>query len=116
MNETDMHPTGNQQSLAFRDGVKKRQDGPVRTSHLGEVTIDHVPGEPFNGFHVAAGGEILERPDANVARCDAGQHGSRQPAVAENRLASRDGRQRPGGRNSERMHRLADEIFAQHWA
>jgi hypothetical protein len=48
------------------------------------VPIDYVAGEVFNGFHVAARGEILEGPDADVTRCDAGQYGSRQLAVAEN--------------------------------
>src|SRR5271165_7479843 len=51
--------------------------------------------------------------NADVAGCDAGQHGSGQLAVAINRFAGRDGSQRPSGRNSERMHRFADEIFAQ---
>ena len=45
---------------------------------------------------------------------DAGQHGARHRAVAIDGLAGRDGGQRPGGRNAERVHRLADEIFAQH--
>jgi hypothetical protein len=51
------------------------------------VTIDHVAGEAFNGFHVAARREILESPDADVTRCDAGQYGPRQGAVAENGFA-----------------------------
>jgi hypothetical protein len=31
-----------------------------------------LAGEAFNGFHVAARGEILEGSDADVTRCDAG--------------------------------------------
>jgi hypothetical protein len=51
------------------------------------VTIDYVAGEAFNGFPVTARGEILEGPDADVARCDAGEYGPRQLAVAENGFA-----------------------------
>ena len=54
---------------------------------FGEVTIDCVVGEAFNGFPVSARGEILEGPDADVTRCDAGQYGPRQLTVAENGFA-----------------------------
>jgi hypothetical protein len=84
MDETDMHPGRDQQSLARGDEPKKRQETPLRVSGLGEVTIDYVIGEAFNGFHVAARGEILEGPNANVTRCDAGQYSPGQLAVAEN--------------------------------
>jgi hypothetical protein len=79
------------------------------------VTIDCVAGEAFDGFHVAARGEVLEGPDADVTRCDAGQCGPGQLAVAENSFAGCGGCQRPGGRNSERMHCFTNEIFAQDW-
>ena len=66
-----------------------------------------------DGFKVAACREILKGSDADVTRRDAGQHGSRYLPVAINGFTGRDGRQRPCGRNSERMHRFANEIFAQ---
>ena len=108
-----MHPARDQQGLAFQDGLKQRQSGPLGVAGLGEVTINDVVGKTFDGFLVAARGEILEGSDPDVAGCDAGQHSSGQLAVAINRFAGRDSRQRPSGRNSERMHRFADEIFAQ---
>src|SRR5271166_262945 len=113
MDETNMHPARDQQGLAFQDGLKQRQSGPLGVAGLGEVTINDVVGKTFDGFQVAARGEILEGSDADVAGCDTGQHGSAQLAVAINRFAGRDSRERPSGRNSERMHRFADEIFAQ---
>jgi hypothetical protein len=72
MDETDMHPTRDQQSLALDDGLKQGQGGTLRVSGLGEVTIDYEAGETFNGFPVATRGEILEGPDADVTRGDAG--------------------------------------------
>jgi hypothetical protein len=51
------------------------------------VAIDYVAGEAINGLPVAARGEILEGPDADVTRCDAGEYGLKQLAVAENGFA-----------------------------
>jgi hypothetical protein len=80
---------------------------------IGEVAIDYVIGQTFDGFQVAACREILKGSDADVTRCDAGQYGPSQLTVAIHGFTGRDGRQRPCGRNSERMHRFANEIFAQ---
>ena len=55
---------------------------------VGEVAINDVLGKTFDGFQVAARREILEGSDTDVTGCDAGQHGSRQLAVAMNRFAS----------------------------
>ena len=66
-----MHPTRNQQSLAFHDDLQQRQDRPLSVTGFGEVTIDCVEGQAFNGFHIAARREILKGPDPDVTRCDA---------------------------------------------
>jgi hypothetical protein len=87
MDETDMHPTRGQRSLALCDALKQRQNGPFRGSGLGEMTIDYVASEAFNGFPVAARSEILKGPDADVTRCDAGEYGPRQRTIAENTFA-----------------------------
>ena len=108
-----MHPARDQPGLAFHDGLKQREAGPLGVAGVGKVAIDDVVGKTLDRFEVAARGEILEGSDTDVARCDAGQHGSRQLAIAIDRFPGRDGGQRPRGRDSERMHRLADEIFAQ---
>jgi hypothetical protein len=113
MDETDMHPARDQRRLAFDDGLKKRKGRPLGISGIGEVAINDVIGKTFDGFQVAARCEILEGPDADVTGCDPGQHGSRQRPVAVDSFSRRDGGQGPCGRNSERMHRFAHEIFAQ---
>src|ERR1700722_9746205 len=48
MDETDMHPTRDQRSLALYNALKERQEGPLRVSGVGEMTIDHVASEAFN--------------------------------------------------------------------
>ena len=113
MDETDLHPTRDQQGLAFHDGLKQRQVGPLGIARVGEVAINDVVGKTFDGFEVAARREILKGSDTDVTGRDAGQHGPRHLGVAINRFAARNGRQRPRSRNSERMHRFANEIFPQ---
>ena len=61
-----MHPARDQQRLAFDDGLKQRQGGPLGISGIGEVAINDVVGKTFDGFQVAARGEILEGSDADV--------------------------------------------------
>ena len=107
-----MHPTRDQQGLAFHNGLNERQAGPLGIAGLGEVTINDVVGRRSR--------PPGRRARRNIGRCRHGcdwkrhgSHGSRQRAVAINKFAGRDGRQRPCGRNSERMHRFANEIFAQ---
>src|SRR3546814_15597488 len=45
-----------------------------------------------------------------------GQHRTRKRGFAANRLTGGYRRQRPGGRDVEAVHRLADDVFAQHRA
>ena len=47
---------------------------------------------------------------------DARQHRARQHGLAHHRLAGGDRRERARGRNAQRRHRLADDVFAQHRA
>ena len=60
------------------------------------------------------GGRPLHRADANVARGDAGEHGAFAHRLAIDRLACRHHRQAARGRDAERVHRLADDVFPQH--
>ena len=59
------------------------------------------------------GGEF-ESPHPDVARRHAHQHRALQFLLAENPLARRRHRQAPRGRNPQRMHRLAHDVFPQH--
>ena len=108
-----MHPTRDELSLALDDGSKHGQRRSFKVSRFWEVTIDHVAREAFNGLDVAARGEILEGPDADVTRCDAGQDSPGHRAFSKNTFTRQDGCERPRCRNPQRMHCFADEIFAQ---
>ena len=57
----------------------------------------------------------LHGADANVTRGHAGEHGALKHAFAIHRLPCRHHRQAPSGRNPERVHRFADDVFPQHW-
>ena len=74
---------------------------------------DGVVSEPLDAVGIAASREVLERADANMARGDARQHGAGQDGFAHDVFAGDGGSERPCGRNSERRHRLADDVFAQ---
>ena len=56
----------------------------------------------------------LHRADADVAGGDAREHRALEHRLAIHRLAGRHDRQAARGRNAERVHRLADDVFAQH--
>jgi hypothetical protein len=62
MDETHMHPARDQQSLALHHELKEGQGRPLGGSGLGEVTIDCVVGEAFNGFQVTARGKYWKVP------------------------------------------------------
>ena len=49
-----------------------------------------------------------------MARGHAREHGALEHRLAIHRLARRHHGQAPGGRNAERVHRLADDVFPQH--
>src|SRR5438477_12612393 len=70
-------------------------------------------GSSSNALGVAAGRKILERPDPNVAGSNPRQHSAWERRLTYYAFAGNDGGKRSRGRNSERRHRLADDIFAQ---
>ena len=108
-----MHPTRDELTLALDDGSKHGQRRSFQVSRFWEVTIDHVAREAFNGLDVAARGEILEGPDADVTRCDAGQAA---PGIGRSRKTPSPVKTAASARVvgiPQRMHCFADEIFAQ---
>ena len=56
----------------------------------------------------------LHGADADVARGHAREHRAVEHRLAIDRLARRHHGQAPRGRNAERVHRLADDVFPQH--
>ena len=59
---------------------------------------------------------VLEGPHPQVAGGDAREDGAGQKSLAANRLAGGHDGQRAGRRDAERVHRLADEVLAEHRA
>ena len=55
-----------------------------------------------------------KRADPQVAGGNAGQHGAGQGGLALHQAARRHHGQGARGRDAQRMHRLADDVFAQH--
>ena len=114
MDETDQHPARHQLGLRRADGFEQCEIGVRRLGGLRVMAGDDVVGECLDRLQILAGGEILEGADADMAGGDAGQHPARQGCFAEHMLAGRDRRQRPCGRDAEGVHRLRDDVFAQH--
>ncbi len=56
----------------------------------------------------------LHGADADVARGHAREHRALEHALAIHGLPRRHHGQAPGGRDAERVHRLADDVFPQH--
>jgi hypothetical protein len=91
MDETDQQPACDEIGLARDDATEQRVIGPLGAEQLRIVPRDDMVGEPANGIGVAANGEELEGPDADVARGDAGQHRAWQRGLADDVLAGDDG-------------------------
>ena len=113
MDETEVHPPRDQPRLAIHNRPKQSQIRARILSGGCVVAIDRIVREASDRIDVAARGEILEGSHPQMACGDAGQYRPGQPALAVHGLASRDSRKRPRGRDPKRVHRLADEIFAQ---
>jgi hypothetical protein len=78
MDKANHHPLGNQCCLPVDHRIKKRGVGLIGVRELGIVARDDVVRERAYTIDVPARREILERADADMACCDAGQHGSRK--------------------------------------
>ena len=72
-------------------------------------------GQEPQSFDIVPRGEVLERAHSNMARGDARQHGAGEEALPDYFFARRDRSKRPCGRNAERGHGFADDVFSQHW-
>lgn len=78
------------------------------------VAGDCMVGEAAQQVLVAGGRGVLEAAHPQVAAGHPGQHGARQCGFAIHRAAGADHGQRPCRRDAQRVHRLADDVFAQH--
>ena len=65
---------------------------------------------------LADGGRILKRAHADMARRHAGEHCPGQRRLPPDPFTRGGHRKTPRGRDPQRVHRLADDVFPQHWA
>ena len=85
-----------------------------RVSGVGVVAGDGVVGQSAHECGIAAGRGVLERADAQVAGGDTGEHSARQHAFAHDALAGGHNSKRTCGGDAQCVHRLADDVLAQH--
>jgi hypothetical protein len=78
------------------------------------MALDGVVGEPPEEIRIPARRRILEGPDPEMAGGDADEHRSGQERVAGDLLPGREHGERPRRGDAEGVHRLADQVLAQH--
>jgi hypothetical protein len=78
------------------------------------VPVDGVVGEPAQEGDIPGRPGVLEAAHPEVAAGHSGEHGSRQHGLATHRASGRHDCQGAGGGYAERVHRLADDVLAQH--
>ena len=113
MHEADAEPARDEVRLRVDDALEQRQRVIPFPCGLRVVAIERVLREGGERLAILAGGEVLERADTDVARGDAREHRAGQDLLAADGLARGDGSERARGGNAERMHGLADEVFAE---
>ena len=114
MDEPDQHPPGHQRGL---DGNHRLEQCETRVFGLRGAWMvpgDRVVGEAAQQVDVAGDRGVLEAADPQVAACDAGEHRPGQRRLPQHLPARRHHRQGSGGRDAQRVHRLADDVLAQH--
>ncbi len=100
--------------MPLRDGFQQGEVPVRRGAQFRVVAVDHVVGQQLHARGIAARGEIFERADPDVTRSHSHDDSTRQHAIAHHRHARRNGGQCSRRRQTERVHGLADEVFAQH--
>ena len=110
-----MHPARDQAGLTIHGRVQKCQIWLRVAFGAGIMAVDDIVGESPDRFDIAPRCEILERADPNMARGDPRQHRARQRAVPVDALSDRRRGKRPRGRDPQRVHGFAHQVFAQHW-
>ena len=116
MDETDRHPLGDQRCLPVDDGFKQCQWLVLRCFKLRIMTRNGIVEQRLQAVLVAPCGKMLKRADAQMACRHPGQHGAGMDLLADNHFTGGGDCQAAGCWDTERVHRLADRIFADHRA
>ena len=110
------HPASDEGCLSIDDTLEERKVRVLRLDGVGIVTDNRVVREAPQEHGITIGRCVLERPDAQMARGNSGEHRAGQHGAPLDLLAGRHHGQRPRGADAERVHRLAHQVLAQHWA
>ena len=78
------------------------------------VPGDRVVGQAAQQVEIPRRGDELEAAHPQVAARDPGEHGAGQDRLATNRPAGRDDGEGSGRGDAQGVHRLADDVLAQH--
>src|SRR6478672_8194266 len=78
------------------------------------MPLDRVVRQRSQRGQIIVSRRILESADADMAGSDPREHRAWQQLLANNFLTGDGDREAAGGWNAERMHRFADDVFAQH--
>ena len=114
MHEPDQHPLGNQGCLDGDHRFEQREVGAFGLRRAGVVAGDRMIGEASQQLDVAGQRGVLEAPDAQVAAGDADEYGAGQHRFPLYRTSGAHHRERARRRNAQRVHRLTDDVFAEH--
>ena len=114
MDKANHHPLSNQRRLPVDHRIEKRGVGLIGVGDLGIVARDDVVRERAYTIDVPARREVLESADADMASCDAGQHGPRKWSLARYRLTCRHDGKGACRRDAKGRHRFTNDVFTQH--
>ena len=110
------HPFGDQCDLPVHHPFQQRQRRHLGARPVRVVALEGVVHQRFQQRRVLAAGGVLKGAHAQVRGRHPGEDGAGLGGVAQHLLAGADHRQRPGGGHAQGVHRLADDVLAQHRA
>ena len=115
VHETHAHPLRHQARLPLAHRFEQGERQILRARELRVVPLRRVGHEGAQRRLISPRRHPLKRPDAEVARRHPREHRPRpRSTLPPHVLARRHHGQTPRRRNSQRLHRFADHIFAQH--
>ena len=114
VDETDMHPVGDEGCLPDRDALKHCKIWSDVILQLRIMARDHVVRQALNLVQFATRGKVLESTDPDVTRGNTCEYSSRQCGLPIDGFAGGHGRKSPSRRDTERVHRLTNQIFPKH--
>ena len=116
MHEARAQPRRDEVGLGVGDGIEQgeRTVGLGKVEQVWVVAGGGVVDETLDDVVSAMSSRELEGTDPQMTRRDAHQHRARKNPFPLDAATRGDDRQRPGGGDAQGVHRLGDQVFAQH--